>query len=298
MQHNLHSSIVLRAFILQSSLALWALLLFSCSKQYPVREVPLGTRVDSISYAMAYMTGQQAAAYTNDTTGQYIVDYMSAYEYALKTSSNNTAAYNDAYQMGLNIKEYERKGLYFRKGFPLLEPVLLQGYVNGLYMDSLIMNERTARTIYDEYKMKGSPYSRLDQSVLTKRCPAALASVALASNWDSLNYMVGWINGYRVVKNLPDSLRSSIVEESILGVQKALTTSYAIPTSAARGYGFGVSAAQWKKTGKIGPAQVVLNLDVFEQGLINGLHKDTTMMTMPKAIKYMRSVRSDLFYDR
>lgn len=282
-------------FNLQSSIALLTLFLVSCTKQYPVREVSLNTKVDSVSYAMAYMTGRQAAVYNRDSTGQAVIDYMSSFEQALQKSMSQSAAFRKAYSMGLTIKEYELKGVYFRKGFPLKEPVLLQAYVNGLYQDSTQMGEATARAIYEKYHLAGSPYSRLDQSVMTKRCPTSPAAVSLTTNWDSLNYMVGWVNGVRVTRNLPDSLQQGAIDGHILGLKQALRTSYAYPSMAARGYEFGTSTAQWKQTGKLGAAQVVLNLDVFQQGLINGLHQDTTMMTMPEAIKYMRSVRSDLF---
>lgn len=277
------------------TLLLTCLLLLASCQKYPVREVALNTRLDSVSYAMAYMSGRQDASYIRDSTGQAICDYMASFDQAMKKAPLRSPAFNEAYKMGLIVKEYEIKGLYFRKGFPLNEPIFLQAYVNGLYQDSTTMNEAVARKIYDYYKIKASPYSRLDMSVFSNDCPTAPAEVSLVTNWDSLNYMVGWVNGYRAVKNVPDSVRQATIQGHICGMKKALRTSYDFPSMASRGYGFGAATAQWQQSGRIRDMWIKVNPELFRQGLINGLHEDTTMMTMPQAIKYMRATRPDLF---
>lgn len=155
-----------------SSLALWVLLLaFSSCSSNSVRSVSLHSQADSVSYAMAYMTGYLHGSIYKDTTGEGILEYIAAYD-----------------------------------------------------------------------------------------------------------------NGYRDAALAP-----------LDSTPKVNLKDYEHPYMASRGYRLGVSSNHWVQTGYIKTVPITLSQPIFRQGLINGLYRDTTIMTMDQANTYMRSTRSDLF---
>lgn len=274
-------------------------LLTSCSRTYDVRVVNLKTQKDSVSYAMGYMSGMQSSFYVKDTTGQSLLDFMTAYDNAAKGAfKHSSQTYMQAYQMGLGLKTYEQKGMYLRKTLPMNGPVLLQGFVNGMYLDSTQMTRSQAQDIYSRYLFLRVFRNRLSQTIPATQCPTSKAYIELLSQWDSVSYMSGWINGIRVGERLTDENREAQISEQIAGVNAALQTTYASPTAASRGLGLGITYYQWQSTGKVGQVEVSVAPKMYYQGLINGLHQDTTMMTMQNAISYMQSTRPDLVFSK
>ncbi len=281
-------------------LTLYTLLLFalltSCSHTYEVRTINLKTQKDSVSYAMGYMSGMQSSFFVKDTTGQALVDFMTAYDMAAKGAFKNASeAYKQAYQMGLGLKNYEQKGMYLRKTLPMNGPVVLQGFVNGMYLDSTQMTRPQAQDIYNRYLFLRKNRNRLDQTVPATLCPTAQAYIELLSPWDSVSYMAGWINGIRIGEKLTDDNREAEIKDQMAGVNAALQTSYAFPSAAGRAVGLGITYYKWQSTGKVGQIEVSVVPKIYYQGLINGLQQDTTMMTMPHAIKYIKATHPELF---
>lgn len=271
-------------------------LLTSCSRTYEVRTVALHSEKDSVSYSMGYMSGMQSSFYVTDSTGQSLNDFMTAYDKAASGKfCRYGQAYMQAYQMGLGLKTFEQKGMYLRKTLPLNGPVLLQGFVNGMYLDSTQMTRSEAQELYSRSLFSRVYRNRLGQTIPATQCPKGKAYIELTTQWDSVSYMSGWINGIRIGEKLTDENRETQIQEQMAGVNDALQTNYSSPTAAARGLGLGLTFYKWQSTGKIGETEVSINPKIYYQGLINGLLQDTTLMTMPEAIQYIKMTRSDLF---
>lgn len=283
-------------FPLSLSTLILAVFLISCSKTYEVRSVALQNKKDSISYSMGYMSGMQSSFYVvKDSTGQALLDFMHAYDDAVGGSlSRHNTAYQQGYQLGLGVKNFEQNGMYYRKMLPLNGPVLLQGFVNGLYVDSTQMTYSRAREIYNKDLFPKVYRNLLHQTIPAQQCPWNPVYIELSTISDTVSYMSGWINGIRIGEKLTADNRDSEIREYIEGLNAALQTQYANPGVAVRGVGLGCNYYNWSKKGKIGDVAVDIRPKYYYQGLINGLHQDTTMMTMPKAIAYMQENCSDL----
>lgn len=277
-------------FIILSFLQFIIFTFFSCSKTYEVRSVTLRSHQDSVSYAMGYMSGMQSSFYVlKDSTGQALLDFMHAYDDAADGSlSRKPEGYQQGYQLGLGIKNFEQKGMYLRKMLPMNGPVLLQAFVNGLYQDTTQMTQARASEVYHKDLFPKVYRNLLRQTIPAVKCPAAPAYIELSTVSDTVSYMSGWINGFRMGEKLTDENRENQIKEYMRGLNAALQTQYIHPSAATRGAGLGCNYHKWYTKGEIGDVKISINPDRYYQGLINGLHQDTTIMSMPQAIAYMQ----------
>ena len=133
--------------------------------------------------------------------------------------------------------------------------------------------------------------------------------VALQSQQDSVSYAMAFMTGYLHGSVYMDTTGEGIAEYIVAydrGYNDAAHVStdstpqwnikgYEHPYMASRGYRLGVNSNHWVRIGYIQQVPITLSQPIFRQGLINGLYRDTTMMTMAQANTYMRATRPDLF---
>lgn len=146
--------------LLLFSLCVLTLSFASCSSR-PVRSVALHSQQDSVSYAMAYMSGYVCAAMYMDTTGEGIVEYITAYDRgyndAAQVSTDSTPKWNiqgyehpymasRGYRLGVNSNHWVRTGYIQQAPITLSQSVFRQGLINGLYHDTTMMTMAQANT--------------------------------------------------------------------------------------------------------------------------------------------------------
>ncbi len=138
---------------------------------------------------------------------------------------------------------------------------------------------------------------------------STVRSIALRSQTDSVSYAMAYMTGYLHASMYQDPTGEGVVEyisafdEGYRAATHATSDStpqvniknYEHPYMGSRGYRLGISFNHWEQTGLIKNVPIALSHPIFRQGLINGLYKDTTIMTMSRANEYMRSARPDLF---
>ncbi len=116
-------------------------------------------------------------------------------------------------------------------------------------------------------------------------------TVALDSQIDSLNYALGYANGAQVkMYYLQGDSTHEGANEFLEALEKGYKGTTKELTQAARaGESVGQAIKQMEETGLADKEAWTLNAKVFFQGLVNGLHHDTTMMTVPTAQSYFQA---------
>ncbi len=116
-------------------------------------------------------------------------------------------------------------------------------------------------------------------------------TVALGNQIDSLNYALGLANGAQVkMYYLPADSTHDGANEFLEALVKGYVTDAEELSQVARaGENIGRTVKQMEKTGVADKASWTINEKIFFQGLVNGLHHDTTMMTVATAQNYIHT---------
>ncbi len=116
-------------------------------------------------------------------------------------------------------------------------------------------------------------------------------TIALSNQNDSLNYALGLANGAQVKMYY---LRGDSTDAPVVEFMDALVKGYEgaakeISQIARTGESIGQAIRQMESKGVADNAAWPLNEKIFFQGLVNGIHHDTTMMTLNVARDYFQS---------
>ncbi len=116
-------------------------------------------------------------------------------------------------------------------------------------------------------------------------------TIALSNQNDSLNYALGLANGAQVKMYY---LRGDSTDAPIVEFMDALVKGYEgaakeVSQIARAGESIGQAIKQMESKGVADNSKWPLNEKIFFQGLINGIHHDTTMMTLDVARDYFQS---------
>lgn len=115
------------------------------------KTVALNNKLDSINYAFGFMNGSQVKSYllANDTTGEGREEFIANVNKGLKEKVHNPQVANMGRNIGKAIREQEPVGLMNIPGLETNYDMIKQGFINGLYNYTELMDRQTASQYVD-----------------------------------------------------------------------------------------------------------------------------------------------------
>ena len=275
-----------------------AVAMISCGNSYKAQDAQLLNESDSVNYALGLLNGLQIKMYylTNDSSDEAVTEFVDALDAAyLDKEEKLNDIQQTGRQIGASIKTFEKKGLAENEAWVLNEKILLQGLVNALYEDTVVMKAADA----EDFLMvcyqtsKEMPTGK----VVYAKCPSKVKSVELTNAIDSLNYAFGMVNGSQIKEYLlAEDTTGDAIDEFIENVNKGLKQEVRNPQIVGMGKNIGKAIREQESVGLLGIAGLETNYDLIRQGFINGLYNYTKQFDLQTANVYVESVISRLKY--
>ena len=276
----------------KSSLILVACMaMISCSNAYKVKNVDLTGKVDSLSFALGVVNGDYLS---NQMFRDGVVDSEAAEMIDVITEGYNEDPQSDApqyevvgKQIGCFFASMGESGLNGNPRWRVDEGLLFQGLINGIYEDTVVISHSAASKYADEKMQSVKPEEGKALKLISAKCPTKVKPVKLKNESDSMNYICGFINGYDLSKKLfadGDVDKDKIVKAFAAKVNEgaAKPLSHFREAMMFRNYG-----GQLRKMGDdhnfLGLDSLDFNFDMFRQGLINGIYKDSVTLNAADA---------------
>ncbi|MFV0472396.1 MAG: hypothetical protein ACK5L7_10265 [Paludibacteraceae bacterium] len=142
------------------AIALITMTLASCGHSYKVKDVSLKTQEDSLNYYLGYLNGSgiKEQFLANDSSDKAIENFMVKLDKAFKTKDEIKQF---GIQLGRNLKNQEKAGVFGDSTLILNTDLIKQGIVNGLkdYKEGMNSDEanqyfQTTMQKIQEEKMK------------------------------------------------------------------------------------------------------------------------------------------------
>lgn len=116
-------------------------------------------------------------------------------------------------------------------------------------------------------------------------------TVTLTSQEDSINYALGLTNGAQIkMYYLYNDSTGESINDFMDGLVRGYEGKVAELTEAQQlGMNIGVGIQQMEQTGVAGHQEWAVNQKIFFQGLVNGMHKDSTVMNAETARQYFQT---------
>jgi FKBP-type peptidyl-prolyl cis-trans isomerase FklB len=246
--------------------------------KYEAKTVELTNQADSMNYAIGLVNGTQVKMYYlhNDTTAEAISAFVDAMQngYEGKSIQPSESALIGK-QLGQQVKQSESVGLANNPAWTLNEVVFFQGFVNGLYNDTLVMNPDMANAYFESQYHASALSNDTTQKARTTikgTCPSEVKQVTLVNKDDSLNYAFGYLNGVGMAKyNLAFDSTGTQKQEVITSVNNALQNQDKYSHLVDMGEHLGKTIREQEKTGLAGESTIKVNYALLKQGIINGL---------------------------
>ncbi len=121
--------------------------------------------------------------------------------------------------------------------------------------------------------------------------------VQLASKLDSVNYAFGVLNGVEINQYyLTNDSTGEGLKDLLAGIKEGMSSYKENVNSEVQGLGtqIGGSLKQQKETGLLGDSTLELDIDLVNQGLVNGILGEEMGMTMDEAQAYLQSTMETL----
>lgn len=256
-------------------LVLAAVATMGCAKKYNAQNVNLVNQNDSVNYALGLVSGNgiKMDAFATDSTDTPIVIFMKAFEKAYDGKETETSeAFMYGKNLGSSIKMFEEGGLANNPAWTLNEKILLQGLVNGIMGDSVMLQADVSYSILSQaYQASTTDPAATDAVVKTKKAPRKVLVFDLTSKMDTLNYALGVIQGARVGSLVAQDSTGKDLKDFMKGINEALKDDSEYPMLAMAGEQVGSNIKNWKEGGLLGEPSLAVDVELIKQGLINGM---------------------------
>lgn len=284
-----------------SILALSALAMISCGNTYKAKSVDLTSMNDSVNYALGLVNGYQLRSYqlANDSSDATIAEFINALQ---RGYDGKTEELSEAESVGRNIgqaiKSFEKKGLVEQSAWTLNEKILLQGLINGIKGDTVMMQADEARQYFQtQYQAIAATEEATPGKAIRGKCGKKVATIALKSQMDSINYAFGVMNGQDIALYvLASDSTDEDLNDFIKAVNKGLKSKENNPQIVAMGEQIGKTIKEQEADGLIGVPELVTDFALIKQGFINGLYKYTEQMTSEAAGEYIQNTVANIKY--
>ena len=276
------------------SVALIGLTMASCSKQYDAKEIALGSQDDSLNYALGIINGSQLKMmhFAQDSSIVPVKEFITSLDEAYKSSrTEDPSEYELAgRQVGDFFKQQAKKGLAGNKAWKYDNELVCQGFVNGLfgYTDVLgdVNPEEYLQSKYASFPPENQPEEATEVKISSK-CPYKASDVELKSEIDSLNYVFGYLNGEMMSTRMIADFSQDSIDIIIDNLNDVIKSKYKYPMLVADARNIGYALRDLP--GLLNDSTIPVHYDIIRQGMINGMHGDTVMMTNYEAQMYIRS---------
>jgi FKBP-type peptidyl-prolyl cis-trans isomerase FklB len=241
--------------------------------KYEAKTVELTSQADSMNYAIGLVNGTQVKMYYlhNDTTAEAISAFVDAMQNGYEGNESTLIGK----QFGQLVKQSESVGLAGNPAWTLNEVVFFQGFVNGLYNDTLVMNPDMANAYFKSQhhaSVLSNDTTQKARTTIKGTCPSEVKQVTLVNKDDSLNYAFGYLNGVGMAKDkLAFDSTGTQKKEVITSVNNALQNQDKYSHLVDMGEQLGQSIREQEKTGLAGESTIKVNYALLKQGIINGL---------------------------
>ena len=279
--------------------ALVAMATMSCAKKYTAQNVTLVNQNDSVNYALGLMWGQDLKVhyFTMDSTDVPITTFMTTLE---KTYNAKEVEESEAKMygknLGMSIKMFEKDGLANNPAWAVNEKILLQGLVNGLMGDSVMLQADAAYSIISQaYQASSIDPVSTDQVVKAKKAPKNVLVFELNSKLDTLNYALGVAQGSRVGSIIAQDTTGNDLKDFIKGLNEALKNDSEYPILTMTGEQISATLHAWEESGLINEPSLAVDVELIKQGLINGMYQYGEW-NIQEAGQYINQVLNDIRY--
>jgi FKBP-type peptidyl-prolyl cis-trans isomerase FklB len=286
-----------------SVIAFFGFAMMTYGNEYTVQTVVLQNQNDSMNYALGLVNGYQMKTYqlpSDSSATIAIMEFMDAlqrgYNGEVETLSDIAAIGKN---IGQSIKSSEKVGLADNPAWTLNENLFFQGFVNGLYSDSIVMAADTALTFFQkEYNESAtSNDSLVAENPILGTCPSSVKHIILVNKNDSLNYAFGYLNGNGLAQDIlsvdsTHAMKKEIIEYINWGLQ----TKAQFPQLVEMGELIGKTILEQESVGLIGEPSLSTHFPLIKQGFINGLLGAEEQMTAEEANAYIENTITTLKY--
>jgi FKBP-type peptidyl-prolyl cis-trans isomerase FklB len=288
------------------TLALCSFVLVAKGKSIPSYDVILGNQNDSINYTCGLINGYliKMRYLRNDSSkiDVAITEFADAlqrgYDGKIQTLSD---AANIGKQLGISIKESEKKGLANNPAWTLNEKLFFNGLLNGLDNDSSIMTDEFAMEYFQkQYEASAlSNDSIVARAAIKSTCPTKAKKIVLKTQNDSLNYAFGLLNGQQIAEYyLNKDDKTKCRKEFIEHINLALKSKVHYPQLVEMGEQMGMTIKAQEPNGLIGEASLTTNFTLIKRGFINGILNVDTNWNNELANEYIHTTMTNIKYGK
>lgn len=279
--------------------ALVAMATMSCAKQYNAQDAILVNQNDSVNYAIGLMWGQDIKMqfFAMDSTDAPITTFMTALEKAYDAKGvEESEVFVFGKNLGASIKMFEKEGLGANPAWAVNEKILLQGLVNGICGDSIMIQPEAAYNIVSQaYQTSTTDPVSTDKVVKVKKAPKKALVIDLNSKIDTLNYAIGVIQGSRLSMIIAQDTTGEDFKDLIKGINAALKDNSGYPMLSMAGKQICSTIHAWEESGLINEPSLTVDVELIKQGLVNGMSKYGEW-SMQDASMYVNQVKNEIHY--
>jgi FKBP-type peptidyl-prolyl cis-trans isomerase FklB len=286
-----------------SVIAFFGFAMMTYGNEYTVQTVVLQNQNDSMNYALGLVNGYQMKTYQLPSDSSATIAIMEFMDALQRGYNGEVETLSDIASIGKNIgqsiKSSEKVGLADNPAWTLNENLFFQGFVNGLYSDSIVMAADTALTFFQkEYNESAtSNDSLVAEDPILGTCPSSVKHIILVNKNDSLNYAFGYLNGNGLAQDIlsvdsTHAMKKEIIEYINWGLQ----TKAQFPQLVEMGELIGKTILEQESVGLIGEPSLNTHFPLIKQGFINGLLGAEEQMTAEEANAYIENTITTLKY--
>lgn len=280
-------------------LAMAAIATMGCAKKYTAQDVTLVNQNDSVNYAIGLMWGQDIKMqfFAMDSTDAPITTFMTALEKAYDAKGvEESEVFVFGKNLGASIKMFEKEGLGANPAWAVNEKILLQGLVNGICGDSIMIQPEAAYNIVSQaYQTSTTDPVSTDKVVKVKKAPKKALVIDLNSKIDTLNYAIGVIQGSRLSMIIAQDTTGEDFKDLMKGINEALKDKSGYPMLSMAGKQICSTIHAWEESGLINEPSLTVDVELIKQGLVNGMSKYGEW-SMQDASMYVNQVKNEIHY--
>lgn len=282
-----------------SIILLAAMAMVSCGNSYNAQSVTLNNESDSINYAVGLLNGLQIKMYylQNDSSDATISEFIDALENAYLDKIEEISEIAQAGKhFGQSIKGMEEKGLAENASWRLNEKIMLQGLVNALYEDTIVMTTDVAQEFFTK-AFQAQTDTIIADKAITGKCPKKAEVIKLTSFNDSLNYAFGLLNGSQMkMYLLSNDTTGEAIDEFISNINHGLKSEIRNPQLVMMAENIGKAIREQEPVGLLNVTGLETQFELIKQGFINGLYNFSEDWDMQAAGQYVDEVISRVKY--
>ncbi len=266
--------------------------MISCGNTYEARNIMLHDQLDSLNYALGIVNGAQIKMYyltdsakLDATVDEFAQALTDGYEGKIK---EKTPVQMNGESIGQAAKMFESQGLAEREDWQYNGKLFMQGIVNGLKLDTTVMTNEVAREYFQQnyYNEK----SEVKSKPIIAKCPSKVKTVALKTQIDSLNYALGYLNGYGMgTQLLAADEDGKQFKELVAAINTGIKSSAVNPQLKQMAQQIGKSIAEQEEQGLLGIEGVETRFELIRQGFVNGMKGYEEQLTMQQAGEYVQT---------